>query len=457
MATDYDRLSLWLATLPEPIEPRAPLSGDLSADVAIVGAGYTGLWAAYYLSLLDPGVRVVVLEAEVAGFGASGRNGGWCTGALAGIDGLLSRPSRREAGLALQRAVFDAVDEVGRVSEKEGIDCHYAKGGSLRVATSPAQQEHLQDHLEELGSWGLGADYTWLEPDAVGERLRVSRCHGALFTPHCAALHPARLARGLANVVERRGVRVFESTPALRIEPGRVVTQQGEVRAGRILRATEAYTRTLASPRLRLLPLHSMMIATEPLDDAAWAGIGLRARETFGDERRVVVYGQRTLDGRLAFGARGDYRFASGIEDRFDAGDRRFEAVHRALLELLPQLEGVAITHRWGGALGVPRNWRPSVGLDPATGLGWAGGYVGQGVAAANLAGRTWAELAVGADTERCGLPWVGRESRSWEPEPLRWLMVRGIARLGAAADRAEWSGRSPGLGARIFDLFVSH
>jgi glycine/D-amino acid oxidase-like deaminating enzyme len=200
-----------------------------------------------------------------------------------------------------------------------------------------------------------------------------------------------------------------------------------------------------------------MMIATEPLDDVTWAGIGLRERETFGDGRRVVVYGQRTLDGRLAFGARGDYRFASGIEDRFDAGDRRFEAVHRALLELLPQLEGVAITHRWGGALGVPRDWRPSVGLDRTTGLGWAGGYVGQGVAASNLAGRTWAELAVDADTERTRLTWVGRESRSWEPEPLRWLMVRGIARLGAAADRTEWSGRSPGLGARIFDLFVSH
>jgi glycine/D-amino acid oxidase-like deaminating enzyme len=200
-----------------------------------------------------------------------------------------------------------------------------------------------------------------------------------------------------------------------------------------------------------------MMIATEPLDDATWEGIGLCARETFGDGRRVVVYGQRTLDGRLAFGARGDYRFASGIEDRFDGDDRRFGAVHRALLDLLPQLEGVAITHRWGGALGVPRNWRPSVGLDPATGLGWAGGYVGQGVAASNLAGRTWAELAVDAGSERCSLPWVGRQSRSWEPEPLRWLMVRGISRLGARADRAEWEGRHPGLGARIFDLFVSH
>ena len=176
-----------------------------------------------------------------------------------------------------------------------------------------------------------------------------------------------------------------------------------------------------------------------------------------GTSGGIVVYGQRTVDGRLAFGARGDYRFASGIEDRFASDDPRFEGVHRALLELLPQLEGVAITHRWGGALGVPRDWRPSVGLDPTTGLGWAGGYVGQGVAASNLAGRTWAELAVDAQTERCRHAWVGRESRSWEPEPLRWLMARAIARLGAAADRAEWDGRSSGLGGRIFDSFVSH
>jgi glycine/D-amino acid oxidase-like deaminating enzyme len=454
----YEKLSFWLTTLPEPIEPRPALDGDVAADVAIVGAGYTGLWAAYYLSALDPGLRVVVLEAEVAGFGASGRNGGWCTGALAGIDGLLARESRREAGLKLQRAAFDAVDEVGRVAEKESIDCHYEKGGSLRVATSPAQREHLEAHLATLSSWGLGAeDYAWLEPAASQQRLRLSRGHGAIFTPHCAALHPARLVRGLADVVEGRGVRIFEATRALRIEPGRVVTHGGVVSARTILRATEAYTRTLARPRRRLLPLHSMMIATEPLDEAAWEDIGLRGRETFGDERRIVVYGQRTLEGRLAFGARGDYRFGSGIEDRFDARDARFETVHRTLLELLPQLEGVAITHRWGGALGVPRTWRPSVGLDRATGLGWAGGYVGQGVAAANLAGRTWAELVVDAGTERCSLPWVGRESRDWEPEPLRWLAVRAIARLGAAADRAEWSGRSSGLSGRIFDAFVAH
>jgi glycine/D-amino acid oxidase-like deaminating enzyme len=459
MATQgYEKLSLWLGTLPEPIEPRAALDADLSVDVAIVGAGYTGLWAAYYLSALAPGLRVVVLEAEVVGFGASGRNGGWCTGTLAGIEGLLARETRREAGLKLQRAVFDAVDEVGRVAEKEGIDCHYRKGGSLRVATSPAQREHLEAHLETLTSWGLGAeDYAWLEPAASQQRLRLSRSHGAVFTPHCASLHPARLVRGLADVVEGRGVRIFEATRAFRIDPGRVVTPGGLVSAPTILRATEAYTRTLARPRRRLLPLHSMMIATEPLDAATWEDIGLRDRETFGDERRIVVYGQRTAEGRLAFGARGDYRFGSGIEDRFDAQDGRFETVHRTLLELLPQLAGVAITHRWGGALGVPRTWRPSVGLDRATGLGWAGGYVGQGVAAANLAGRTWAELAVDAGTERCRLPWVARESRDWEPEPLRWLMVHGVARLGAAADRAEWSGRSAGLGARIFDLFVAH
>jgi glycine/D-amino acid oxidase-like deaminating enzyme len=455
---DYASISFWLATLPDAITPRPALRGIEEADVAIVGAGYSGLWTAYYLKKLAPELGIAIAEAEVAGFGASGRNGGWCTGAIAGVQGLLERPKRRAEGLALQRAAFDSVDEVGRVAEAEGIDCDYQKGGSIRVARTAAQEKGLRHLARSLSEWGVPQDdYRWLEPEACAAHVRVDGCRGGLFTPHCAALHPAKLARGLADVVERSGVRIFEQSRVTQVGPGSVRTAEGELRARFVVRATEGYTATLPGHERALLPLHSMMIATEPLPADVWKQLGLDRRQTFGDERRIVIYGQRTADDRIAFGGRAGYSFGSGIEDRFRPDDPRFERVRGALLELFPELRDAAVTHRWGGALGVPRNWRPAVTLDRATGLATLGGYVGQGVAISNLAGRTLAELIAGEKTERTQLVWVDAPSRRWEPEPLRWLAVAGVTKAGDRADQAELRGGSGGLAARFFDSFVGH
>jgi glycine/D-amino acid oxidase-like deaminating enzyme len=306
--------------------------------------------------------------------------------------------------------------------------------------------------VAQLHAWGLGEDdYRWLEPDECDRHARIADRLGGSFTPHCAALHPSKLVRGLARVVEARGVRIYEQSPVTQIEQGAAVTARGRLRARTVVRATEAYTRTLDRQGRLLLPIHSMMIATEPLPDDVWKQIGLDARQTFGDDRRITIYGQRTTDGRIAFGGRAGYFFGSRIGDRFAAGDPHFERVHRALLELFPALHDVQITHRWGGALGVPRSWAPSLGLDRATGLAWLGGYVGQGVAASNAAGRTLAELIVERETERTGLAWVGRAPGDWEPEPLRWLAVRSLTACGDAADRAEEGGGRAPLRARLF------
>jgi glycine/D-amino acid oxidase-like deaminating enzyme len=440
----YRGISLWFDALPEPVIERAPLDGDASADVAIVGAGFSGLWTAYYLARLRPELRIALLEAEVAGFGASGRNGGWCIGLLAGIEGLLAREKRRAEGLALQRALFDAVDEVGRVAAAEGIDCHYRKGGSVRVAVTQAQRAELAERVRTTDElFGPGV-FRWLERDECAEHVRVQGALGGIYTPHCAALQPARLARGLAACVERLGARVFERSPVTRLEPGRAVTARGTLRAPVVVRATEAYTARLPGHRRALLPLHSWMIATEPLPEPVWKEIGLARAETFGDGRRVTTYGQRTADGRIAFGGLGSYRYGSGIESRFPASHRRFRELERILCELLPVLRNVRITHRWGGALGVPRDWRPRVGLDRERGLAWLGGYVGEGVAASNLAGRTLAELIAGAETERTRLALIAPPARVWEPEPLRYLAVRGVLGLSEAADRASAQGRAP-------------
>jgi glycine/D-amino acid oxidase-like deaminating enzyme len=275
-------------------------------------------------------------------------------------------------------------------------------------------------------------------------RVGVKGNLGALYSPHCAALHPARLARGLASSVEQRGVAIYERSPALSIEHGVVTTPGGQLRADLVLLATEAYGRDLPGRRRRLVPIHSMMIATEPLPDEVWKQIGLAQRETFGDPRRMVIYGQRTADGRIAFGSRGSYYFGSGIRNRFAPDDEAFEHIRRVLVSMFGVLAEARITHTWGGPLGVPRDWRVAIGVDREAGLGWAGGYVGEGVCASNLAARTLADLVLERDTATARLPWAGRDFSRWEPEPLRYAAVRGMTALGAALDRSELDGARP-------------
>jgi glycine/D-amino acid oxidase-like deaminating enzyme len=458
-AAGYRSQSFWHATVPDLLEPRPKLASNDQVDVAIVGAGYTGLWTAYYLKSLEPGLRVAIVEAEIAGFGASGRNGGWCLGTLAGMAGFLEGDaSQRAAGIRLQRAIFDTVAEVGRVCEREEINCHWALGGNVTFAMAPAQLDQLRADLAFWRGLGFGEDdVRWLEPGECTQRVASAQNLGGFFLAHCAALHPARLVRGLAEAVERKGVPIYEQSPARALESGAVVTDGGRLRADTIVCATESYAGSLRGCERLMLPLHSMMIATEPLPEQVWKEIGLGDRETFADPRRMVTYGQRTADDRLAFGSRGRYFYGSRIRNVFPADDPVFVLVKRILDSMFPILRDHRVTHRWGGALGVPRNLRPSVGLDRARGLGWAGGYVGEGVAAANLAARILADLVLGRDTELTALPLVGSPFPPWEPEPLRWLAVTAIRRLGDSLDAAEMQGRrTPRIRSALFSSVVT-
>jgi glycine/D-amino acid oxidase-like deaminating enzyme len=436
----YRSLSLWHDTVPDPLERRPSLAGDLDVDVAIVGAGYTGLWTAYYLAAADPHLRIAVLERETAGFGASGRNGGWCSALFPTSAHKLTRMAGREATTAMQRAMQATVDEVGRVVAAEGIDCHWSKGGTVLLARSPLQLRRAEEEVREARSLGLGEDdLRLLGASEARSVLAATEVLGGTYTPHCAAIHPSRLVRGLAEAVERRGVRVLEGTEVESISPGAARTAAGLVRAAHVVRATEGYSPRLPGLRRAIAPVFSLMIATEPLRPEQWEAIGLARRETFGDYRNVIIYGQRTADGRLAFGGRGaPYHFGSRVRPEFDREPAVFANLRRVLAELFPVLAEVRITHAWGGPLGIPRDWCASVGLDRATGLAWAGGYVGDGVGTSNLAGRTLADLILRRDSELVRLPWVGHRSPLWEPEPLRWLGVNGALRLAFWADRVE-------------------
>lgn len=442
-----DRLpaSLWTDQLPGPPPARPTLRGEHRADVCVVGAGFTGLWTAYHLAALAPGRSITVVEAQAAGFGASGRNGGWCSAIF---------PS---AALAprMRPALAATIDEIGEVTRAEGIDCDFAKDGYLCVATTPAQAERLRAEVAATGGPDGGG---WLDADAVAARIRVAGALGGVFDPQCAVLSPAKLAQGLAQAVERRGVALFERSRVRRVRPGLVELASGRVRADVVIRATEAWTSRLPGAERELVPVYSLVIATEPLPAEVWDEIGWRERFTLNDNRRLIIYAQRTADGRIVLGGRGaPYHFGSRVRPSFDLDEAVFAHLRRTLGTLFPAAANARITHRWGGPLGVPRDWTPAVRFDPGTGLGSAGGYVGDGVAASALAGRTLAELVVGKETPRTGLPWVNRPVRPWEPEPLRWLGVNA-GRIGAAAAdaRENRTGRPSRLGT-VVDRLTGH
>lgn len=425
--------ALWLDQL-GPLEQRSPLDGDADVDVAIVGGGFSGLWTAYYLNRLDPALSIMIIERDFCGFGASGRNGGWAEGGLAVGPAKYAQWSSMDDAMRLVHAMHDTVDEIGRVTEAERISCGYAKGGWIRLARNGPQERRQRDEMSEDGAHG-----ELIEPEAARRHLNATKVRSGIYSPDCAALDPARLTRGLADVVEAAGVTIVEGTGATSISPNRVKTTRGTVTADVVVRATEAYTRDLEGERRTLLPVYSLMVATEPLPDALFDDIGLAHRPTFSDDRFMVIYGQRTEDNRLAFGGRGvPYLFGSAISQGAETHDGSHALIRETLIDMLPVLKDVTFTHRWGGVLGIPRDWVPGLTFDKRTGVGVLGGYVGEGVAAANLAGRTMADLIHGADTDRTTLPWVGHRARRWEPEPFRFLGVRASRRILAEADDRE-------------------
>jgi glycine/D-amino acid oxidase-like deaminating enzyme len=435
--------------------PRRPsLPGPTEADVCIVGGGYTGLWTAYYLKGLSPHSRVVVLEAAFAGYGASGRNGGWVTAELPGSRDRYARGPRGNVGVRdLEAALRETVDEVGRVCAAESIPAGFVKGGRMSVATSPPQLARLRAGLAHARAWGDGDDvYEFLSRDETRERINVACALGSVYAPHSARVQPAALVAGLAAAAERRGVEIYEATPVTAIRgaagtAGGAVARTvfGDVRADSVLRCIEGYTATLPGTRRALLPMNSSMVVTEPLPDSAWKEIGWDGFETLGDEAHAYMYAQRTADGRIAIGGRGvPYRFGSAVDHRGATSPATAVALGQILRRMFPAAASARLEHAWCGVLGVPRDWCASVSYDTASRLGWAGGYTGQGVAASNLAGRTLAELALGESSPLTSLPWVGHHSRQWEPEPARWAGVHGLYALYRLADRLESSAGSP-------------
>lgn len=433
-------VSFWYADMGGVPGYRKPLPGSIEADVCIVGAGFTGLWTAYYLTEAEPSLRIVVVEKEFAGFGASGRNGGWCSGEFGWNREKYLSTGTREGVIEFERQLRATVAEVKRVTEKEGIDCDFLMTDCLTFAQSPAQWDRLQaDHVAAM-SWQVPPERLELIDGAeAASRIRVPNAHGALVRHNVARVQPAKLVRGLADAVERRGVKIYEQTTVTGIEKGRVTTDRGTVRAKRIVRATEGFTHGIAGQKREWVPMNSAIVVTEPVPDALWEQIGWDGCQLLADASHAYCYAQRTREGRIAMGGRGvPYRFGSKTDVRGQTQPATVEKLKEILYRMLPQTKGLALDHAWCGVLGVPRDWCATAGLDPQTGIGWAGGYVGLGVSTSNFSGQTLADLVLDKQTERTALPWVNRRPRKWEVEPFRWLGIHGMYQLYHMADRQE-------------------
>jgi glycine/D-amino acid oxidase-like deaminating enzyme len=460
--TDYTKYSYWLETVGEDLNPRPALQCSADVDVAILGAGYSGLWTAYYLLRANPGLRIAVVEKEIVGFGASGRNGGWCSPKFPVTAAQLEERYGREATRALLLAMYETVDEVGRVCATEQIDAHFHKGGSLSLARGAHQLPMIRAARAVYERLGLQDRSRLLSAEETRERVNVTNVYGALQTLQSARVHPGRLVRGLARAVERRGGTLYEQTEVLSFEGGsspRLLTPGGELRASQgIALAGEAYLSRLPQLHRAVMPVYSLIVLTQPLTQAQWSRIGWQNQETISSNRLTVDYLTRTADGRILFGSRGaPYMFVSKITDEQDRHELTHSNARRAVVDWFPSLEGIGFTHAWGGPLGMPRDWMPAVEFDPVSRIGTARGYTGQGVATTNLAGRILANLIMGKQTRLETLPIAQRRSRNWEPEPLRWLAVRYMQGAFARIDEAAENGRARPIDASIAELLGKH
>jgi glycine/D-amino acid oxidase-like deaminating enzyme len=463
----YADVSYWMETAGD-LEPRPSLDGTIACDVGILGAGYTGLWTAYYLLKRRPGLRIVIAEGEIAGFGASGRNGAWCAPDLNISMDRLARLHGEDAARRIQQATYDAVDEVGRVAATEGIAAAFHKGGELIVARGPHHVPALEASLREYERFGFGEHYRLLDAAGVAGKVRIAGAVAGLWSGSAAIVHPGRLVRGLAELVERMGARIVERTPVSDFRaavtgpaggaPAALITPKGEIRAPVVVLAGEAYLARLAKLHRQLVPLYSLIVLTEPIDDATWAEIGWAGREVVASARLSIDYLSRTADGRILFGGRGaPYRLGSPIKDAYDRHDPTHEMLRGFVRTWFPMLRGVRFTHAWGGPLGMPRDWHPSFAFDPRSGIATARGYVGHGVASANLAGRTLADLIAGERSPSTDLPLANHRSPNWEVEPLRWLGIRYTQGALSRLDRrSEATGRPPS-GRSIAERIASH
>jgi len=458
---DYSTISWWLESSGDDLTPRPPLSQSIEVDIAILGAGFSGLWTAWYLKQRDPSLNIAIVERDIAGFGASGRNGAWCTSEYPRGPASIAKRFGVDAARRTVFAMRDTVDEIGRIATDHNIACDWHKGGELIIARGSHQRPTIDHEFAALQKLDLAQGAELLDAAAARDRVNITDLTGALFLPETAVFHPGKLVRGLARLVESTGVRIYEQTTVQRVYPGKypmLRTDHGNVRAKTIVLCGEAYLSQLDGYGRDVMPVYSLITLTEPLSASDWDEIGWAQRECVASCRYTVDYLSKTADGRILFGGRGaPYQFGSAIKPAMDKHPGTHQMLQDNVRAWFPRLKDIKFTHTWGGPLGWSRDYLPTVAFDPAAGIARAHGYTGNGVATTNLAGRTLADLVTGTESPLLDLPHVNHAPRKWEPEPFRYLGVRYMQHAFMRIDRKAEATGSPPTGNSIAERLTAH
>ena len=429
----YEDKSFWLATY-GPYTPNPALKGDLTVDVAIVGGGFTGLTTAYNLCEQAPGIQVALLESEVIGYGASGRNGGFSM-TLFGLEPavtkmLFGHQKTVEAHQYMERAV-DYVDDLVK---RHGLKSDYEFPGFLRAATTPGYVKRIQHDLEILTSLGISG-IEWIDTEAIRAQVDSPRFLGGWWEPRCGLLNPAKHARELKRLALEVGAQIYEGSPVIQIQPGDkfvLTTPEGEVKSDKLVLATNAYSHLIPQLRSKQVPAFTHMVITEPLTPPQLEPIGWKGRQGIEDARNLVHYFRLTADNRLAMGG-SDVSIVYGGDMDGDLSERIFADLERDVVWLFPSLKGVRFSHRWGGPVSVTLDMAPAIGYIGDKRAVYSLGCVGHGVSMTHLNGKTLSDLVLERQTDLTEVWFVGRRTIPWPPEPIRLAVshaIRGYLRL---------------------------
>ena len=438
----------WLETKTDP--PERPLSTSEQADVVIVGGGFTGLWTAYALKREDPGLDVVILEANEIAHGASGRNGGF---AMTLLDMSLSHLVDNygvDAARAAYRAVSTSVDSIGATCNEHNIDCDYHKGGLLEVATNSAQKQRIERDLEaheKLGMEGVRP----LTDSQCQDLVHSPTYVGGYLEDACAIVNPAQLARGLKRLVLSLGVRVFENTPGVLAKDAdggkmSVKTDEGEVTAEHAVLTTNAWARHFPQFRRKVIPLYTYIVLTEPLTEEQWATVGWQGRHGIEDKRNYVHYYRPTADGRILWGGSDGIVYRNlNIRPQLDRNEAVFSQLEMTFCRTFPQLKDVTFTHRWGGPVAITIPFVPYFGTLAKGNIHYGFGYNGHGVAPSHTGGLILRDLVLGRKTDFTDLLFVRSSEKLFPPQPILWLGAAITRKLLLKQDRDMDNGRKGG------------
>ncbi len=436
--------SLWHGK--QKITYRKSISKNDSFDVAIIGAGFSGLWSAFHLKQFQPNLKIAIFEKEYVGFGASGRNGGWASAEYPTSSNRLIKENGLESYKNLRAAITKSIDEIGQIAKSNDWQIDYAKGGSLLFARGNAQLSRISKEIDE--------EHQLLNKSQTTELLNIPSALGSVFTPHCAALNPFKLVRALADHLEKLGVMIYEQSSVSEIRDKQVEVNGFNVNCTFSIRATEAFT-----PRKwmgnRQIPIYSLMVATEPLSNEVIKEIRNTQRATFQEACHLITYAQITGDNRLALGGRGvRYKLYSRLSERSEIDNRMHSALEKRAKSWFPQIANTKFEYRWGGAVALTRRWQAYLNFDHTTGRAEIGGYVGDGVTLSYLVAKTLAEKM--SNVKTANLPFIDQRIGRWEPEPIRYLAVNAGFKATVMADYEEKITKRPSLLAAIIDPLIN-